>query len=130
MAKRPKSGDGEQPSPDEITTVAGTSSRPHKGHGNIHPLGVRNILTRGQAIPFVIRWQKNMNIDFTNYIVPTMIPYHLLAFWTGVWDPPPLQNLTAFERLLDLSLGFELDYSDLTIELFAVTKTDPTTVFN
>jgi hypothetical protein len=63
-----------------------------------------------------------MEIDLTNHIVPTIIPYHLLSFWTGMWNPPPLHNLNAFEKLLELSLGLEIDYSDLTIELFAITR--------
>jgi len=63
-----------------------------------------------------------MEIDFTNYIMPTIVPYHLLAFWTGIWDPPTIHNLQAFQTLVDLSLGFQFDYSDLTIELFSITR--------
>lgn len=122
MAKRPKTDDDSETKPQEITTVAATTSRPHRGYGNIHPLGFRNILTRGQIIPFIIRWQKVMTIDFTNYILPTVIPYHLLSFWTGVWDPPTLHNLQAFQSLLDISVGFVFDYSDLNIELFSITR--------
>jgi hypothetical protein len=61
-----------------------------------------------------------MEIDFTNYIMPTIVPYHLLAFWTGIWDPPTIHNLQAFQTLVDLSLGFQFEYSDLTIELFSI----------
>jgi len=92
------------------------------GFGNIHPLGVRNILTRGQQVPFVIRWQKVMSLDFTRTFTPNIIPYQPLSFWTGTWDDTPTQNMLTFQHLLDASTGITFNYSDLTIELFAVTR--------
>jgi len=62
-----------------------------------------------------------MNIDFTQLLIPYIIPYQLLTFWTGTWKPDMDQNALTFKHLILKATGLTFDYSDLTIELFNVT---------
>jgi hypothetical protein len=123
MSKRPHPSphDGDEPN-EVLTTIASRTSQPHRGYGNIHPNNVRNVFTRGQRVPFIVRWQKVMTIDFTQSLLPTIIPYHLFSFWTGAWDHSNTQNLRTFAGLLKLALGMTIHHSDLTIELYTITR--------
>jgi hypothetical protein len=123
MSKRPHpSPDNTNEPEDTLTTVASRMSQPHRGYGNIHPNNARNVFTRGQRVPFIVRWQKVMTIDFTRSLLPTIIPYQLFFFWTGAWHNAKTQNLKTFAGLVKLSLGMTIQHSDLTIELYAITR--------
>jgi hypothetical protein len=54
------------------------------GFGNIHPMRVQNIFTRGKIIRYIVRWQTTMVFDFTQTLNPLIIPYQSLGFWMGM----------------------------------------------
>jgi hypothetical protein len=92
-AKRPHP-DSHDLSDDEDADLAVVSSSGHKamGFGNIRRMGVHNVFTRGQIIPYILRWQLRVVLDFTQSLNPHIIPYQNLAFWTGTWIKNPTQN--------------------------------------
>jgi hypothetical protein len=93
------------------------------GFGNIRPLGVRNIFIQGgQVVPYTLRWQRFVDVDFTKNQRPYILPYQTLTFWTGAWLPDEIPNITNFVHLQKMSTGVIFLQSGLTIELLAVTR--------
>jgi hypothetical protein len=48
------------------------------GYGNVVPIGVKNIYNKGgQIVPYIFKWQKYLDLDFSNNQHPIVIPYLL-----------------------------------------------------
>jgi hypothetical protein len=93
-----------------------------KGYGNVAPIGVRNIFNKGgQVLPYVLKWQKYFDLDFSVNKHPYVIPYQTLIFWTGMWDRAT-QNTLNFYNLHNVTSGTTFLYSLLTVEVYAVTR--------
>jgi len=73
-------------------------------------------------MPYVLRWQRMLTLDFTETIRPYIIPYQMVAFWAGRWRQDPGNNVDTFRTLQLRTIGVTFEYSDLTIELFAITR--------
>jgi hypothetical protein len=93
-----------------------------KGYGNVAPIGVRNIFNKGgQVLPYILKWQKYFDLDFSVNQHPYVIPYQTLTFWTGMWDRAT-QNTLNFYNLHSVTSGTMFLYSHLTVEVYAVTR--------
>jgi hypothetical protein len=83
---------------------------------------VGNIFNKGgQVVPFTIKWQKYLDVDFTPNRNPFVIPFQTLTFWRGLWDRKT-QNLRNASTLQDISTGVNFLESELTIEVFAAIR--------
>jgi hypothetical protein len=107
---------------DNDQVVASSSGHKPMGFGNIRRMGVHNVFTRGQIIPYILRWQLRVVLDFTQSLNPLIIPYQNLAFWTGTWITNPTQNYATFIQLQKLAAGMIFTHSDFTLELLDVTR--------
>jgi len=92
------------------------------GYGNLQPHTTRNIFTRGHTVKYVLRWQKVLDLDFTTNQRPYIVPYQTLTFWTGAWAEHTTANMTNSVTLQEISNGYNFHYSDLTIELYSITR--------
>jgi hypothetical protein len=93
------------------------------GFGNIRPIGVSNIFNKGGLrIPYTLKWQKYLDVNFAKEEHPFIIPYQTLSFWTGIWDTEAnTQNIIARD-INEQATGVEFIDSTLTIEVYAVTR--------
>jgi len=83
---------------------------------------VGNIINKGgQVVPFTIKWQKYLDVEFTPNQNPFVIPFHTLTFWTGLWDKTT-QNLRNASTIQDISTGVNFLERELTIEVLAVIR--------
>jgi len=55
------------------------------GFGNTRPLSTRNIFPRFQVVPYMLRWQRMLDVNFRVGIRPYIIPYQTFSFWSGTW---------------------------------------------
>jgi len=91
-------------------------------YGNIWPMTVRNIFNMGgQLVPFTIKWQKYLDVDFTSNQNPYIPPYQTLGFWTALWDSTS-RNLENAAAILNISTGLTFLHSELTLEVYAITR--------
>jgi hypothetical protein len=83
---------------------------------------IRNVFNKGgQIVPFTFKWQKYLDVDFTHDQHP-YIPYQTLCFWTRVWDSYDTQNIQNAVSIFHVSAGPTFVESELTIEVFGVTR--------
>jgi hypothetical protein len=93
-----------------------------QGYGSISPLSVRNIFNKGrQVVPFTIKWQKYLDVNFTSNQNPFIVSYQTLSFWTGIWDSKS-RNLQNAAALRNISTGTTFLHSELTLEVYAITR--------
>jgi len=92
-----------------------------KGYGNVVPIGPKNMFSKvGQTLPYTLKWQKCFDLDFSSNQLPYVIPYQTLEFWTGMWDRAT-QNTVNFYHIANIAPGTTFLYSNLTVEVYAVT---------
>jgi len=91
------------------------------GYGNVVPIVVRNIFNKGgQFVPYIRKWQKYFDLDFSTNQHPYVVPYQTLTFWTRMWDQATQNTLNY--NLHNVTSGTTFLYSHLTVEVYAVTR--------